>query len=196
MKILSTQHEVIIPSDVQLTLEKSLVTVTGPLGSMSRDFGHAGVFMRLIDGDEAKKLQISLYLAKRKRAAIVKTIKKHIENMINGIQRGYSIKLVAMFDFFNIEVTVEDQGKTLFIKKFYNKSFVARFDMPEGVTVELSDTCEFQNGKEFILSGVEIEKITQLAAVIRSKVRAKNKDKRYFVDGVYPVSKGYNEIAA
>ena len=162
MKILSTHAEVTIPEGIEVSVEKSKVTVTGELGTLSRDFKHSGVTLSFQEEGNERKILTSIYLAKRKRAAVVKTIKKHIENMINGVRRGYSMKLVAMFDIFNIEVIVEDQGKTLFIKKFYNKSFVARFDMPEGVTVELSETCEFQNGKEFILKGIETLKIFQL----------------------------------
>merc|ERR1719167_1452 len=190
---LSTSSTISIPSSITPTItSSSTITITGPLGSLTRNFSHTHLFFSLDSNNSS--LKVLTYLSSKKRSSLVKTVTTHIQNMINGVTKGFFLKLVAMNSFFSMELEVQNEGKVLFIKKFYNKDFIKRFEMPEGVSVRVLETSEFASGKEFLIEGIDIEKVCGIGASIRKGIKMKNKDKRYFVDGVYPMDKGFNVV--
>merc|ERR1719167_1721597 len=119
---LETSKALSIPTGVTLTLDSSIVTVSGPLGSITRDFSHTNLFFSLsstsststtsnsetekeekIEGS-GKEIKVFCYLSRKKRASLVTTVSTHISNMIKGVLYGFSLKLVAMNSFFTMDL--------------------------------------------------------------------------------------------
>merc|ERR1719167_466382 len=117
---LETSKTLSIPTGVTLTLDSSIVTVSGPLGSITRDFSHTNLFFSLISTSTStnsaetekeekiegsgKEIKVFCYLSRKKRASLVTTVSTHISNMIKGVLYGFSLKLVAMNSFFTMDL--------------------------------------------------------------------------------------------
>lgn len=63
------------------------MTVTGPRGSLKRDFRHMGVDLVRVG---KRRLRVDLWFGNRKQIAAVRTISTHIKNMVTGVRKvGY-----------------------------------------------------------------------------------------------------------
>ena len=69
-------------STVTVKLNGREVTVTGPRGTLVRNFRHLKLELTLLG---KKRLRVDVWFASRKELACVKTICTHIENMIKGV---------------------------------------------------------------------------------------------------------------
>ena len=66
------------------------VTVTGPRGTLSREFKHRRLdIQRLSNEDKTPKgqLKVDAWFGTRKELACVRTICTHIENMVTGVTK-------------------------------------------------------------------------------------------------------------
>jgi ribosomal protein L6P/L9E len=68
---------------VKVEVASRVVTVTGPRGSLTRNFKHVPVDMQFLE--DGKKLQIEMWFGNRKQCSIVNTTRTHILNMILGV---------------------------------------------------------------------------------------------------------------
>jgi len=93
--------------------------------------------------------------------------------------QGFVYKMRLVYAHFPINAIVGDNGSSLQIRNFLGEKFVRDCPMLEGTTVAMSDVKD-----EIILSGNDIEKVSQSAASITDKCRVKNKDIRKFLDGI------------
>jgi large subunit ribosomal protein L9e len=59
------------------------VKVTGPRGTLSRDFGHLS--LELQHEKDAKKIKVGLWFGARKQIAAVRTVCTHIKNLFTGV---------------------------------------------------------------------------------------------------------------
>lgn len=106
--------------------------------------------------------------------------------MIKGVTTGFEYKMRFVYAHFPINVNVADAGNAVEIRNFLGERIIRRVPMLDGVTVETS-----KNQKdEIILTGNDIEKVSQSAASIKGSVLVKNKDIRKFLDGIYVSEKG------
>ena len=69
-------------STVNVSLRGRVIKVTGPRGTLEKDFGHASLEMIKLS---AKKIMIQIWFAGRKQTACVNTIASHIENLFKGV---------------------------------------------------------------------------------------------------------------
>lgn len=138
-----------------------------------------------------KKLKITLWHANRKHSACLRTVCSHIQNMITGVTKGFLYKMRFVYAHFPINVNVGDEGKNVEIRNFLGEKIIRRVAMLDGVSVALST----EQKDELILSGNDIENVSQTAAKIQQCTEVKNKDIRKFLDGIY-VSEKTNVVAA
>jgi len=68
---------------VTLKVKSRKVTVTGPRGTLYRDFSHLQVDIRLIS---KKLLRVEKWFGTRKELAAVNTVCSHIQNLFTGVQ--------------------------------------------------------------------------------------------------------------
>ncbi len=172
MRVVEAVEWVGIPEGVEISVDGRRVTVEGDKGNLTRDFSHAPVSIQL-DGD---KVKIQTSWPRKREAALVGTVKSHIQNMITGVTKGFTYKLKIVFSHFPISVKVRE--KTIAIENFTGERSprAARIMGRTKVTVKDEDV---------IVQGINIEDVSQTAANIQRATKVKNKDPRVFLDGIY-----------
>ncbi len=173
-----------IPEGVDVVVNGMKVRVTGPKGSIERDFSHIrGVMIRREDNS----IVVESYFANRRRKALVGTVASHIENMIRGVTRGYRYKLKIIYSHFPITVVVDDKERIVRIKNFLGEKAdrIARI-IGDDVKVTVK-------GEDVIVEGINIEHVGQTAANIELATKVRGKDRRVFADGIYIYDWGEEE---
>jgi len=172
MRLPEISKTIQVPDGVEVSLAEMKVTVKGNKGTLTRDFSHALVS---IDAN-GKTVRVWAEWPRKKEAALVGTIHSHIQNMINGVQKGFSFKLKIVFSHFPISVKV--QGKTLLIENFTGERRPRRVKIVGDVQVKVQS-------EDIIVQGLNLEDVSQTAANIEQATKVKKKDPRVFLDGIY-----------
>jgi large subunit ribosomal protein L9e len=184
--------------DVEVNARK--VKVTGPLGTLERDFKHIAMDCMIVSGaemgkeaeeDQEKKfVKVDLWFATRKQLACVRTVCSHIENLFVGVQRGFLYKMRFVYSHFPINVTLN--GETVEIRNFLGERRVRKVELLPGVEYVRSATVKDQ----IELSGIDIANVSLTAAKIQQATNIRKKDLRKFLDGIYVSEKGPTPEAA
>ena len=170
-----------IRKTVEVKVKSRVVKVTGPRGSLTRDFKHLNMDVRKV-GDKA--LRVDIWFANRKQLACVRTVCSHIDNMIVGVTRGFLYKMRFVYSHFPINVTLN--GNDVEIRNFLGEKRVRKVKLQEGVkyvrSADVKDQIE--------LSGNDIAMVSLTAAQIQGQTNVRKKDLRKFLDGIYVSEKG------
>lgn len=177
-KAVKVTRVVEVPEDVSVNLNGKKVTVKGPKGTVERDFSHAIGVSIYQDGN---KIVVETNFANRKKKALVGTIASHLENMIEGVKKGYTYKLKIIFSHFPISVEVK--GDKVLIKNFLGEKAPRVAKILPGVSVKATK-------EDIIVEGVDIEAVGQTAANIERATKISEFDRRVFMDGIYIYEKG------
>ncbi len=140
---------------VKVSVKGRKVTVKGPRGTLSRDFGHLRLDVQLLEN--GTQLKTELWFGSRKSNACIRTVTSHIANMITGVTKGFLYKMRMVYAHFPIAVGVEDGGKKVAIRNFLGEKIVREVPMLEGVKVERSTDVK----DEIVLSGNDINAVSQ-----------------------------------
>merc|ERR1719310_1176200 len=176
MRLVNSSRTVKIPEGVSVAVKSRKVRVKGPRGILTRDFSHLKVDMK-IKGDT---LTAQVFWGNRAQLSCLRTVTSHIDNMIKGVTVGYKYKMRLVYAHFPINVKIEDQGKKIELRNFLGQKLVRSVDMFDGVTVATSDVKD-----ELIVTGNDIDLVSQSAANIQQITRCCDKDIRKFLDGAY-----------
>lgn len=153
------------------------VTVTGPRGTLNRDFS----FIPLeITRAGKSQLKVTVWFGGHKHLACIRTICSHIENMIKGVTKGFQFKMRSAYAHFPINVSIVDNKKCIEIRNFVGEKIVRKVPMLGGVTIDVTDQKD-----EIVLRGADLQNVSQSAATIQNLTKVKNKDIRKFLDGIY-----------
>jgi large subunit ribosomal protein L6 len=182
MHAIQTVATVEIPEGVEGMLDGRIITIKGEKGELTRDFSHAPIQIQL----EGKTVTVQASWPRKKEAALVGTVRSHIQNMIKGVTAGFTYKLKIVFSHFPI--TVKIQGKTLTIQNFTGER------NPRKAKI-MGDTKVTVKGDDIIVQGISLEDVSQTAANIQNATKIRNKDPRVFLDGIYVSEKheGFQE---
>jgi large subunit ribosomal protein L6 len=171
-----TRKTIEVPDGVNVNFESVFgkLTVTGPLGSLTRDFNHPRIKVQYA------KDQISVVCDKpiKKENALVGTWAAHISNMIKGVTKGFEYKMKIVYSHFPIKTHVKDNE--LIIENFLGEK------LPRHAKI-IGDTKVKISGDQIILTGTDIELTGQSMANIEHATKIKNYDPRVFQDGIYLV---------
>ncbi|KAK9767132.1 60S ribosomal protein L9B [Basidiobolus ranarum] len=178
MKDIYKEEELTIPEGVTIDIRARVVRVKGPRGTLSKDFHHVNMEIRKMSD---KKVRLVIWHGVRKHVACLRTIRSHIQNMITGVTRGFLYKMRFVYAHFPINVNISDNGEEVEIRNFLGEKVIRRVKMLEGVTISHSEAQK----DEIILQGNSLDNVSQSAASIQQSTRAKNKDIRKFLDGIY-----------
>jgi large subunit ribosomal protein L9e len=173
--------------------------VTGPLGTLERDFHHIAMDLRKVTGQqlgleeddenlEKSYIKVDLWFATRKQLACVRTICSHIENLFTGVLRGFLYKMRFVYSHFPINVAIT--GDVVEIRNFLGEKRVRRVKLMPGVTYERTASVKDQ----IELTGIDIAAVSLTAAKIQQATNIRNKDLRKFLDGIYVSEKGPTPI--
>jgi len=171
------ENEIEIPSDVSITKKENLIITKGSFGSVQKDFTKMPASIEIKD----KKITIRSQGNRKKDFALVNTLQSVINNMIKGSTNGFTYKLKIVFAHFPI--TVKIKGKEISVDNFFGER------SSRNSKIIGDDTKVTVQGEDVIISGSNIENVSQTAANLELATRIKNKDSRVFLDGVYIYSK-------
>jgi large subunit ribosomal protein L6 len=171
-----------IPENVEGMLDGRTVKIKGEKGELVRDFSHAPIKIQL----DGKTVTVQASWPRKKEAALVGTVRSHIQNMIKGVTTGFTFKLKIVFSHFPI--TVKVMGNHLTIANFTGER------SPRKAKI-MGTTKVVVKGEDIIVQGISLEDVSQTAANIQNATKIKNKDPRVFLDGIYVYEKheGFQE---
>jgi len=161
-----------VPEGVNISLEGKKVTVKGEKGTLSRDFS----FVPISINAEGNTVSVSAEWPRKKEAALVGTIYSHIQNMVTGVQKGFTYKIKIVFSHFPISVKV--QGQTVLIENFTGERRARKAKILGDVKVKVE-------AEDVVVQGLNLEDVSQTAANIEQVTKVKRKDPRIFLDGLY-----------
>lgn len=142
-----------IPEGVTVTVENNVVTVKGAKGELQREISD------LVKVSVEENVVITETVDSSKKAnMMVGTMNSHINNMIEGVSKGYEKGLEAVGVGYKFNVA----GTKITINAGYSHPVV--MECPSGITVEQV------NNTEITLKGIDKQKVNEFAANIR-KVR-------------------------
>ena len=176
MTVEIVENNVEIPKGVNLSLDGNKVAVTGNKGTVIRDFGHT----KLSIGYQENTLRIWAENPRKKQASLVNTVASHVKNMIKGVTDGFTYKLKIVFIHFPMTVNV--QGNRVMINNFVGETNPRIAKIVKGVQVSI-------DGDDIVVTGNDIESVSQTAANIQESTKIRNKDLRKFLDGIYVYKK-------
>ncbi len=171
-------REIKIPEDVNVEVLDNGIKVSGPKGTLERKFS-LGKDLKI----ERLENKIKVYSLedRRKYRALVGTIIAHIRNLFDGVTKGFTYRLKVVYSHFPITVKVEE-GKVL-IQNFLGERVPRIAKIVDNAEVKVS-------GQDIVVSGIDLEAVSQTAANIEQACRIVGYDRRRFPDGIFIVSKG------
>lgn len=182
MRFIQQDQILNIPEDVTVQIKARQVTVTGPRGTLKNDLRHIDITFYKINNNQIK---IAIINGNRKQVAAIRTVKSIIHNIIVGVTKGFKYKMRCVHAFFPPNLDIRDDG-SLQIKNYLGCKESVLIKAVEGVKIEISKA---QQG-ELIISGNDLQNVSQTAASIQQSCRPRNKDIRKFLDGIYVSEKG------
>ena len=112
MKYIVSEQELPVPEEVDVEIKARTVSVKGPLGKLTKSFKHIPFEISKEDAKNKKKsIRFRMWLQKKKRNAVLGTVRSTIRNMMSGVTNGYKFKMVLAYSHFPIVVNVLDGGK-------------------------------------------------------------------------------------
>ncbi len=172
MRLPEISRTIQVPDEVTLTLKGKTISLKGAKGSLTRDFSYAPISIE----SDGKNVRISAKWPRKKEAALVGTINSHINNMIVGVTKGYTYKLKIVFSHFPISVKFQDHS--VLIENFTGERRPRRVKVGGDVKVKIETD-------DIVISGIDLEQVSQTAANIEQSTKVRRKDPRVFLDGLY-----------
>jgi large subunit ribosomal protein L6 len=172
MRLPEISKTIQVPDGVEVSLAGRKVTVKGEKGTLTRDFSYAPISI----DTNGQTVRVWAEWPRKKEASLVGTIHSHIQNLISGVQKGFSYKLKIVFSHFPISVKV--QGKTVLIENFTGERRARKAKILGDVQVKVQS-------EDLVVQGVNLEDVSQTAANIEQATKVKRKDPRVFLDGIF-----------
>lgn len=172
-------HEVIhVPQGVTVTITGSTLKVKGKNGELARSFASPDIKVK----KEGNDVIVHADLPRKKTRALVGTWAAHIRNMVKGSQENYEYKLKICYSHFPIKTKVA--GDRFVIENFLGER------TPRKARIMGAATKVKVAGDEVLVTGPNVEEVSQTAANIENACIIRGFDPRVFQDGIYITSKG------
>ena len=134
--------------DVQFEVIKNVINIKGPKGSLE--------FMKPSDIDVEQSDNLIKVSTKSESTAMSGTTRALLSNMVIGVSKGWDKKLIL------VGVGYRAKADKLKVELTVGYSHPVNFEIPEGITIETPSQTEI------IISGIDKQKVGQVAADIRS----------------------------
>merc|ERR1712244_28105 len=161
MKTVNCNYDVDLSSfgdSVKMVVKGQVVTVSGPRGTLKRDFSHLKVELKKTG---AQSIRIVKWWATMRQKAALRTVSSHINNMAVGVPSGFRYKMRTVYTHFPINMIVKEEGKRVEIRNFLGEKINREVGMLEGVKVSVSP----KQKDEFWFEGNDIENVRSCALV-------------------------------
>ncbi len=123
----------------------------------------------------------------KKEKRLIKTIAKHIKNMVQGIKEPFIYKLEICYAHFPINVSIDEKAKRLVIKNFFGEKVPRYVKLLDNVDVEIK-------GNIIEVKSADKELAGKQAALIKNATRITKRDRRIFQDGIWIIEKAGKPI--
>jgi large subunit ribosomal protein L6 len=163
-----------IPPGVEVRIDGNTVSAKGPKGEIRKKLNAPNMKIRQENG----KITLKSANERKRNISVVGTWDAHIRNMINGVTKGWEVRMKVVYSHFPIKLSVE--GDTVIIGNYLGERGNRKARIMEGSTVKLDK-------EGLTITGVDKESVGQTAANIELASRVKGRDRRVFQDGVYVV---------
>merc|ERR1711953_1543879 len=171
-----TERLVAIPDNCKVNVSDRYVVVESGDKKIARDFSH---LVLTIDIHE-NNVRLRLYNGQRPERAKLITCSSHIKNMILGVTKGFEYVLNAAYVHFPIAFDIQQGGKVLSVKNFFGEKTARVFKLRGDSIARLGTDKD-----TVVISGANIEDVSQSAGSIQKECVPRNFDIRKFMDGVY-----------
>jgi large subunit ribosomal protein L6 len=141
-----------IPLGVQVRIEGSTVTVTGPKGTLTQTF-HPSMQISIEDGH----LVVRRPSDDRKHKALHGLTRALLANMVTGVTQGFQQHLRIE----GVGYRAEPMGKAIVLYLGYSHPIIV--EPPEGITFEVNT-----RDRIITVSGIDKQQVGQVAAKIRA----------------------------
>ncbi len=178
----SLSLEVDIEKDVNVSIDGEEIIVKGPKGELRKKFNS-----RLLDievDEENRKVILKVFNPRKFERSYLNTMKSHLRNMMLGVTRGFSKKLIVAFAHFPIRVEVDEKNRVVLIHNFLGEK------KPRKAKIIGDSTKVIVKEDQIIVEGISKEEVGQTAANLRQATKIRRKDPRVFMDGIYVLKEG------
>merc|ERR1711907_130472 len=186
MKTINSKAVVTIPDNVQCELKSRVVKITGPRGVLTKSFRHMSVDMYM---PTEKSLVVEKWWASSKELSVIKTVTSHVQNMIDGVTKGFRYRMKMVYAHFPTNAQIGAGGKDVDIVNFIGQKVKFHIDALEGVEIER----DAKENTQLVIHGNDIENVSRTCALISQSCAVKKKDIRKFLDGIYVSDKGFKD---
>ena len=177
MVIAESTESVPVPKGVNVTLTGATVKVKGPNGELVRTLRHPLVSIK----KEGDNVVVHADFPRKKTKALVGTYAAHLRNMVKGAEKDWEYKMKIVYAHFPIKVKVT--GDKVTIDNFLGEKTPRKAKIMKGAKVKAT-------AEEVVVTGADIEAVSQTAANIEQACRVRGYDIRVFQDGIYITNKG------
>ncbi|MBC6439618.1 MAG: 50S ribosomal protein L6 [Rhodospirillales bacterium] len=145
------KNAVDIPSGVEVSINDDVVEVKGKNGTLSQHIlpHHVTVMM------EERQVVVTPNDNTKRARALWGTTRANIQTMVTGVTEGFKRELEIQ----GVGYRAQMQGKTLKLQLGYSHD--VEFPVPDGITIECP------NQTEIVVSGVDKQRVSQVASNIR-----------------------------
>ena len=172
-KVWATFEEVIeLPEGVTGLVENNILTIKGPKGEISKFFRFPRVYLEV----EGNKVKIGSKKYTQSEKKIIFTYIAHVNNLIRGVTLGFEYKLAVVYAKF--PVSVEMKGDQFIVKNLLGEKVPRISQVPQDVKVQVA-------GKDITVSGIDKERVGQVAANLEQLTRITHLDRRVIQDGIF-----------
>ncbi len=176
--------EIQIPEGItSVKVDRFSITVKAKSGELTRDFAHTKIEMTKVDD----KIILTAYYPRKKDKALLNTVRSHINNMFDGLLKGYEYKMKIVFSHFPIRVSVDKKTKLVKIENLYGGRKPRFANILGKVNVKV-------DGEDVIVSGIDKEDVGQTCANIQELTRQRGKRRqspKTFMDGIFVFQRGF-----
>ena len=108
-----------------------------------------------------ESVNIRIWFANKKQKACINSTKKHLNNMIVGVTKGFTTVMKYGYKFFPMSVGV--RNNTLEIEKFAGRLYKPKVKPIEGVKLAMNPN---EIAKEIEVSGIDAETVGKTCSLI------------------------------
>lgn len=142
---------IVVPAGVEVKVAADVITVKGPLGSLSMATTPA-----VQVAQNGAELVCSRVEGVANGAALWGTVRANLNNMVNGVSKGFEKKLTLV----GVGYRAQAQGDTLNLTLGFSHPVAHK--MPAGIKVETPSQTEI------LIKGVDKQQVGQVAAEVRA----------------------------
>ncbi len=165
-----------IPDGVEFGFDGRDVVVAARGHTLRRSLSHPRIRLEV----EGKQVKIRCEFPRRREGALVGTFAAHLRNMVVGVTDGFTYEMKIVYSHFPVKATVK--GSEVIIENFLGEKFPRKANILGETKVEVK-------GDQVLLTGSDIEAVSQTAANIEQATRIRGFDPRIFQDGIYITKK-------